>query len=153
MLLVELDKKGLQLFDAKKMLDGKPEYVVLNGRVNGAVDTMKAKVGDKIRIYFGNAGVNLTSSFHVIGEIFDEVYPEGAISGEAMTHRNIQTTMVPAGGAAIVEFTVDVPGRYVLVDHALSRLDRGAWGAIEVTGNENPDIFKGEPDQHEHSGH
>lgn len=148
-----LGKQGLQIFDAQKMLDGKPEYVVFNGRVNGAVGNMEAKVGERVRIYVGNGGVNLISSFHVIGEIFDEVYPEGAMGAGTTTHRNIQTTIVPAGGATIVEFTADVPGKYVLVDHALARLDRGAWGTIEVKGNKNTAIFNGIADTHDHSGH
>src|SRR4029450_3438264 len=95
----------------------------------GALTTehpMKAKVGDTVRIYFGVGGPNVTSSFHVIGEIFDRVYGEAAMGSTIMT--NVQTTMVPAGGAAIVEFTLEVPGRYILVNHSLSRLRRGAGG-------------------------
>jgi nitrite reductase (NO-forming) len=99
---------------------------------------LTAEVGDRVRIFVGNGGPNLISSFHVIGEIFDEVHPEGAT--EAAT--NVQTTLIPAGGAAWVEFTVDVPGTYVLVDHALSRtFDKGSLGHLVVTGPENPDVF------------
>lgn len=148
-----LGKQGLQIFDAQKMLDGKPEYVVFNGRVNGAVDKMEAEVGDRVRIYVGNGGVNLVSSFHVIGEIFDEVYPEGSMGTGTATRRNIQTTTVPAGGATVVEFTADVPGKYVLVDHALARLDRGAWGTIEVKGSADASLFNGTVGLHDHSGH
>lgn len=147
----DLGDKGLQVFDAKKMLDGHPDYIVFNGRTKGTVGNMNAKVGDKVRIYFGNGGVNLVSSFHLIGEIFDRVYPEAAIGSEP--HKNVQSTIVPAGGATIVEFSFDVPGNYILVDHALARLDRGAWGAIKVEGPENKEIFYGVPDTSGNSGH
>ncbi|HXG23484.1 MAG TPA: hypothetical protein VNJ09_02930, partial [Chthonomonadales bacterium] len=88
--------------------------------------------------FFGVGGPNLTSSFHVIGEIFDRVYPEGAT--EPVT--NVQTTLVPAGGATIVEFRVEVPGTYVLVDHSLGRLEKGAAAYLEVEGPDNPAIFQ-----------
>lgn len=147
----DIGDKGLQVFDAKKMLDGHPEYIVFNGRTKGAVGNMSAKVGDKVRIYFGNGGVNLVSSFHVIGEIFDKVYPEGAIGSEP--HKNVQSTIVPAGGATITEFGLEVPGNYILVDHALSRMDRGAWGTLKVEGAENKEIFDGVVDISGSSGH
>lgn len=140
-------RKGLQVIDAGKMLDGNPEYVVFNGRT-GAVskDALTFNAGERIRMYVGNGGVNLVSSFHVIGEIFDLVYPEGAIGSEP--HRNVQSTIVPAGGATIVEFGTDVPGTYILVDHALARLDKGAWGTFSVVGDARPDIFFGDASGH-----
>jgi nitrite reductase (NO-forming) len=148
----DIGKRGLQIFDAQKMLDGKPEYVVFNGRVGGAVGKMNVKTGDRVRLYIGNGGVNMISSFHVIGEIFDAVYPEASMGVGADVHRNIQTTLVPAGGAAIAEFAVEVPGKYILVDHALSRLERGAWGIIEAFGDSNPGVFQGSSDGGSH-GH
>lgn len=143
--------KGLQVIDAGKMLDGNPEYVVFNGRV-GAISKDKVVVnqGEKVRMYVGNGGVNLVSSFHLIGEIFDTVYPEAAIGSEP--HKNVQSTIVPAGGASIVEFSADVPGTYVLVDHALARLDKGAWGTLSIIGELRPDIFDGDASS-DHSGH
>ena len=146
-----LGKKGLQVFDAKKMIDGRPEYIVFNGKTQALNGKMKVNVGEKIRLYVGNGGVNLISSFHVIGEIFDNVYPEAATGQEPLN--NIQTTIVPAGGASIVEFKIDVPGKYILVDHALARLDRGAWGIMTAEGQENKEIFDGVPDTSENSGH
>lgn len=136
--------QGLQVIDAGKMLDGNPEYIVFNGRT-GAIskDEVMVQQGEKVRMYVGNGGVNLVSSFHLIGEIFDLVYPEAAIGSEP--HKNVQSTIVPAGGATIVEFTADVPGTYVLVDHALARLDKGAWGTISILGEARPDIFDGTP--------
>lgn len=136
-----LGRQGLQLFDAEAMLDGKPQYIVFNGHTGALAENMNAEVGETVRIYVGNGGVNLVLSFHVIGEIFDRVYREGdLVSAPA---KSVQTTLIPAGGAGMVEFKVDYPGNYVLVDHALSRLDRGAWGVLRVTGPENKEIFDG----------
>lgn len=136
-----MGRKGLQLFDAQAMLDGKPTYVFFNGKINGLGDHMQAKTGETVRMYVGNGGVNLTSSFHVIGEVFDRVYSEASLSSAPLT--DVQTTLVPAGGASMVEFDVQVPGKYILVDHALARLDLGAWGALTVSGPENKEIYDG----------
>lgn len=140
----KMGAKGLQVIDAGKMLSGDAEYFTFNGRVGGVNGKMTAKVGETVRIYFGNGGVNHVSSFHVIGEIFDTVYPEASVGGALFN--NVQTTIVPAGGAAMVEFKLDVPGKYILVDHALARLDRGAWGVLEVTGEANHDVFEAKLD-------
>ena len=137
-------QRGHDEFSVDKLLAERPEYFVFNGAV-GALTTehpMKAKVGDTVRIFFGVGGPNATSSFHVIGEIFDRVYAEGAMGSSIAT--NVQTTMVPAGGAAIVEFKLEVPGRYILVDHSLSRLERGLAGFLIVEGAENRDVFHGD---------
>lgn len=134
----QLGKKGLVPFDSEALLDGLPNYVVFNGKVE-STPRLHAHVGDKIRIYVGNGGVNLISSFHVIGEIFDTVYPEANIGG--VLEHNVQTTAVLPGGASIVEFTVNVPGNYLLVDHALARMNKGAWAVLEVTGEENPALY------------
>jgi nitrite reductase (NO-forming) len=103
---------------------------------------MTANVGETVRMYVGNGGVNLTSNFHVIGEIFDRVYREGDLV--TAPAEGLQTTLVPAGGAVAVEFTVDYPGNFVLVDHALARVDRGAWGVLKVEGEPDPSIYNGE---------
>lgn len=136
----DLGKKGLVPFDSQALLDGNPNYVLFNGKVEQS-PRLKAKVGDKVRIFVGNGGVNLISSFHVIGEIFDTVYPEAAMGKGSSIFKNVQTTIVPAGGASIVEFTVDVPGKYLLVDHALARMNKGAWATLEVEGEKQPDIY------------
>lgn len=133
-------KRGLIPFDGEALFAGVPNYVVFNGKIENT-PRIDAKVGEKIRIYVGNGGVNLISSFHVIGEIFDTVYPEAAIGIGSALFKNVQTTAVLPGGAAIVEFTVDVPGEYILVDHALARMNKGAWAVLHVTGPENPGIF------------
>ncbi|MCE9585322.1 multicopper oxidase domain-containing protein [Candidatus Nomurabacteria bacterium] len=135
-------KKGLVPFDSDALLDGKPNYVVFNGKINNT-PLLHAKVGDKIRIYIGNGGVNLISSFHIIGEIFDKVYPEGAIGENSSILKNVQTTAVLPGGSSIVELKLDVPGKYLIVDHALARMNKGAWAILEVSGPEQKDIFSG----------
>lgn len=139
-----IGKRGLMQFDTEGLLNGTPTYVVFNGKVE-STPRLHAKVGEKIRMYVGNGGVNLISSFHVIGEIFDTVYPEAAIGIGSAIFKNVQTTAVLPGGATIVEFTVDVPGKFLLVDHALARMNKGAWAVLEVTGDEQPDIFTGVP--------
>jgi nitrite reductase (NO-forming) len=147
---------GLQPFDADKARDERPEYVLFNGRMGALLDegALKAKTGETVRLYVGNGGPNLVSSFHVIGEIFDRVYPEASTGGDHK--RNVQTTLIPAGGAAIVEFKVDVPGRFLLVDHSISRaMDKGALGSLMVSGDDRPDIFRSLSPEiaKRHSGH
>jgi nitrite reductase (NO-forming) len=147
---------GLQPFDADKARDERPEYVLFNGRMGALMEdgALKAKTGETVRLYVGNGGPNLVSSFHVIGEIFDRVYAEAAIGGDLK--RNVQTTLVPAGGAAIVEFKVEMPGRFLLVDHSISRaMDKGALGSLVVSGDDRPDIFRALSPEiaKRHSGH
>jgi nitrite reductase (NO-forming) len=136
-------QRGHDEFSVEKLLAERAEYFVFNGAVGAltAEHPMKAKVGETVRIFFGVGGPNATSSFHVIGEIFDRVYNQGTIGSPIST--NVQTTTVALGGATIVEFKLDVPGRYILVDHALSRLERGLAGFLVVEGDENPSIFQG----------
>ncbi|MEK7059810.1 MAG: multicopper oxidase domain-containing protein, partial [Patescibacteria group bacterium] len=134
-------KKGLVLFEPKMLLDGNPTYVTFNGRIGGA-SNMIVKKGETVRVYVGNGGVNLISSFHIIGEIFDTVYPEAAMGQGSALFKNVQTTTVLPGGASIVEFKTDVPGKYILVDHALARMNKGAWATMDVKGTPSPNIFK-----------
>lgn len=132
---------GHQNVDFEKLLSEDPEYFVFNGAVGALTDErpLQAEVGETVRIYFGVGGPNFTSSFHVIGEIFDRVYDQASLTSPPLT--DVQTTLVPPGGATMVEFEVQVPGRYILVDHALSRAQRGLMGYLEVEGPENPEIF------------
>ena len=132
--------QGLQPFDMDKAIAEQPEYVVFNGHV-GAIagdNALKAKAGETVRMYVGNGGPNLVSSFHVIGEIFDKVYVEGG----KLINENVQSTLIPAGGAAIIEFKADIPGSYTVVDHSLFRaFNKGALGQLKVEGAENPEIM------------
>jgi nitrite reductase (NO-forming) len=132
---------GLQMLDMQKGIDENPTYVVFNGSVGALTgdNALKANVGERVRMFVGNAGPNLTSSFHVIGEIFDNVYPEG---GSSASEHNVQTTSIPSGGSAIVEFGVEKPGEYVLVDHAIFRaFNKGTLGMLEVKGKDNTKIY------------
>ena len=134
---------GSQEFNVEKLLNERPEYFVFNGSVGALskLHPLKAKVGETVRIFFGVGGPNFTSSFHVIGEIFDKVYNLGGVFSEPL--KGIQTVSVPPGGAVIAEFKLEVPGNYILVDHALSRLERGLVGILQVEGPANADIYDG----------
>jgi nitrite reductase (NO-forming) len=133
---------GLTSFDMQKALDEKPDYVVFNGSVGASMgdNAMQVKVGETVRLYVGNAGPGLVSSFHVIGEIFDRVHVEGG----TLINENIGTTLIPAGGTAIVEFKCEVPGSLTIVDHSIFRaFNKGALAQIKVTGKESHEIFTG----------
>ena len=134
------EEQGHHEFALAEMLDERPDYVLFNGGVGALAgeNALKANVGETVRIFFGVGGPNVTSSFHVIGEIFDRVQPEGASQVQA----NVQTTLVPAGGATVVEFKLDVPGTYILVDHSLGRLVKGATAMLEVGGPEDAEVFQ-----------
>ncbi len=137
--------KGLQPFSMKRAIDERPSYVVFNGSAMSLVGdrALKAKVGETVRLFVGNGGPNLVSSFHVIGEIFDRVYTEGG--GRAQD--NVQTTLVPAGGSAIVELKLDTDGTYILVDHSIFRaFNKGALGMLKVEGPGRKDIYSGKQD-------
>lgn len=131
---------GLQPFDMDKAIREDADYVVFNGHV-GAIagdNALKAKVGETVRMYVGNGGPNLVSSFHVIGEIFDKVYVEGG----KLINENVQSTLIPAGGAAIIEFKVDIPGSFTIVDHSIFRaFNKGALGQLVVEGEDHPEVM------------
>ncbi|MBI2027254.1 MAG: nitrite reductase, copper-containing [Deltaproteobacteria bacterium] len=136
-------EKGLQPFSMNKAIAEDATYVVFNGAVGALTgeNALPAKVGEKIRLFVGNGGPNLISSFHVIGEIFDAVYTEG---GMGKNQHNVQTTLIPAGGSSIVEFKLDVPGTFIIVDHSIFRaFSKGALGMLKVEGPENKLIYSG----------
>lgn len=135
-------EKGLQPFDMEKAIDEHPSYVLFNGK-EGALtgdNALTAHVGDNVRLYVGNGGPNLVSSFHVIGEIFDKVWYEGGRHYQ----ENVQTTLIPSGGAAMMEFHLEVPGSYVIVDHSIFRaFNKGALAILKADGTENKEIYSG----------
>ncbi|HJV02132.1 MAG TPA: copper-containing nitrite reductase [Burkholderiaceae bacterium] len=135
-------EKGLQPFDMEKAIDEKPTYVLFNG-AEGALtgdNAIKAKTNESVRLFIGNGGPNMVSSFHVIGAIFDRVRFEGGTNSQT----NVQTTLIPAGGAAIAEFTTKVPGSYVMVDHSIFRaFNKGALAILKVDGPEDKTIYSG----------
>ena len=136
---------GTQAFNQEKALKETPDYIVFNGKVGSLTQdgALTANPGETVRLFVGNGGPNMVSSFHVIGEIFDRVHVEGG----SLMNENVQTTLIPAGGAAIVEFKVDVPGSYLLVDHSIFRaFNKGALGLLVAKGEENRKIYaKNEP--------
>ena len=142
----EFGFEGMTHYDSDKAADEKPTYIVFNGKWGSLNDdnALQAKTGERVRIYFGNGGPNKTSSFHVIGALFEKLYREG---GGLPDHPeiNVQTTSVPPGSGSIVEFTPVVPGNYTLVDHAIFRIQKGASGTLHVTGPANPEVYSGTP--------
>jgi len=142
----ENGERGLQPFDMQKAVDEDADYVVFNGKVGSLTgdNAITANVGETVRLFVGNGGPNLVSSFHVIGEIFDKVHVEGG----DLINTNVQTTLIPAGGAAIVEFRVDVPGTFILVDHSIFRaFNKGALGMLNVQGEENLNVYSGKQEE------
>ncbi len=134
-------QQGSQQFSVEKLLDERPEYIVFNGAVGAfsKLHPLHAKVGETVRIFFGDGGPNLTSSFHVIGEIFENVYQSGSFANPPI--HGVQTVTVPPGGSTVVEFKPEVPGQYVVVDHALARMERGLVGLLQVEGPQNPSVY------------
>lgn len=133
---------GHQPFSMEKALEEHADYVVFNGSVGALTGegAIKATVGETVRLFVGNGGPNLVSSFHVIGEIFDNVHVEGG----DLVNKNVQTTLVPAGGSSIVDFKVEAPGTLVLVDHSIFRtFNKGSLGMLKVEGPEDKVVYSG----------
>lgn len=135
------NEKDLYELSMEKGLAEQPDHVVFNGKVGALTGkgALLAKVGETVRLYFGNIGPNSVSSFHIIGEVFDKVYVDGAIGG--LVNKNVQTTLVPSAGAVILEFKIDTPGAYLLVDHSIFRVAKGALGILSAEGKEELSIF------------
>lgn len=132
---------GQQAFDMQKMLLEQPTYVLFNGREGSLKDdnALISEVGDAVRLFVGDGGPNLVSSFHVIGQIFDDV----AVEGGTLVNHNVQTTLIPAGGAAMIDFKTLVPGTFLLVDHSITRaFMQGALGELKVTGPAQPALYE-----------
>lgn len=135
-------EKGLQPFDMQKAIEENATYVLFNGSEGALVgdNALPAKTGERVRLFAGNGGPNLVSSFHLIGEIFDKVFYEGGTRYQ----ENVQTTLIPAGGSAMVEFDIEVPGTYILVDHSIFRaFNKGALGMMKVEGDDNKVVYTG----------
>jgi nitrite reductase (NO-forming) len=133
---------GLQPLSMERAIREDAAYVVFNGRDGALVGdgALTAAVGEKVRLFVGNGGPNLVSSFHVIGEIFDAVYAEGGFPAR----EQVQTTLIPAGGSAVVDFELQVPGTFILVDHSIFRaFHKGALGMLRVDGPEDRIVYSG----------
>lgn len=143
----ELDDDGRPLnvveFSYPRGLREEPNAIVFNGKESALTRDapLKARVGETVRIFFGNAGPNLTSAFHVIGSHFLNCYRDGDVMSPPA--RFVGTTSVPPGGTSIVDMKMVVPGSYTIVDHAIFRIDKGAVGFINVSGPQRPDIYVG----------
>jgi nitrite reductase (NO-forming) len=138
-----IGERGLQAYSSRKAAAETPEYIVFNGNASSLMGdgALKARVGEKLRIYFGNLGPNKPSSFHIVGMTLDKVYRDGGLADPV---QNIQTTLVPPGSASVLDFQPRVPGSYGLVDHAIFRVDRGAMGILNVEGAPAPEIYNKE---------
>ena len=135
---------GHHTFNSAKLAAEEPDYVVFNGHVGSMTggNALTAQVNQTIRMFFGVGGPNLISSFHVIGEIFERVYPEASLQTSTVL-TNVQTTLVPPGGATVVEFRPLVAGSYTIVDHSIARVfEKGAAGTLTITGTSVPGIFE-----------
>lgn len=135
-------EQGFQAFDMDKAIKEDADYVLFNGAVGALTGekSLTANVGETVRLFVGNGGPNLASSFHVIGEIFDKVTVEGG----TLENHNVQTSLIPAGGALMAEFKVDVPGNFIMVDHSIFRaFNKGALGMLNVDGPEDKVIYSG----------
>ncbi len=132
--------EGRMTLDTQKLLDEKPEYYVFNGSTTALTEQnpLKAKVGETIRIFFGVGGPDKISTFHVIGEVFDTVYDQASLSNPLT---DTQSAITGPGSASIVELKLEYPGKFLLVDHALSRAMRGLVGHLVVEGVEDKSIF------------
>ncbi len=135
-------KNDTLVYSSQKVVDADASYVVHNGHMTALVKVpLRSKVGETDRWFFGNAGINFDSSWHVIGEMLDRVWPEGNVSKAPL--ESIQSTLVPPGGATIGEFKGEMPGTFVSVDHSIFRIEKGALGLLKIDGPTNPSLFKG----------
>ncbi len=126
---------GIQQFSAAKLMKEEPEYFVFNGAVDALTKgrSLQAKAGESVRIFFGDAGPNETSSLHMVGEIFTREYQLGSMSTPLT---GVQTASVPPGGAAMLELTATAPGNFALMDHAMARMAKGLMANLTVTGTD-----------------
>ena len=134
--------KGFQTLSKEKLLAEQPDYFLFNGRVNSLSGerALKAKAGEKIRLFVG-VGSHIAANFHIIGVVFDKLYKDGAITNPPL--KDVQTTTISPGSAVMIEFTAEVPGKYLLVDHGLSRaIDKGALAELIIEGPEQPELYQ-----------
>ena len=138
-------KTGLQRFSAAKLMEEDPEYFVFNGAVDALTKEhpLHAEVGETIRVFFGDAGPNATSSLHVVGEIFTRDYTLGSLMSPPLI--GVQTASVPPGGAAILELAVSVPGEFTMMDHAMARMAKGLMAVFDVSGPQNAALMHAGP--------
>jgi nitrite reductase (NO-forming) len=128
----KVDGQPLYVLDGDRVRAKAPTYTVFNGRYNGMVDhPLEAKPGERVRLFVLNVGPSNTSSFHVVGTIFDRVWIDGNPDNQ---FRGMQTVLLGSSGAAIVEFVIPEAGKYVMVDHHFANASQGAIGLIDAGG-------------------
>ena len=134
-------KAGLQQFSAENLMAENAQYYIFNGAIDAITNEypLHANEGETVRIYFGNAGPNATASEHMVGEIFTRYYQLGSLTSPPLT--GIQTATVPPGGAAIFELKASIPGQFTLMDHAMSRMEKGSMAILQVNGPENTTLM------------
>ena len=138
-------KSGLQQFSAENLMAENPQYYVFNGAVDAITKqyALHADEGQTVRIYFGNAGPNATASEHMVGEIFTHYYQLGSLASPPLA--GIQTATVPPGGAAILDVKASNAGQFALMDHAISRMEKGNMAVLQVKGQENTALMHAGP--------
>src|SRR5215467_2128549 len=128
----KVDGVPLYILDGDRVRTKAPTYTVFNGRYNGFVDKpLPAKPGERVRLFVLNVGPSNTSSFHVVGTIFDRVWIEGNPDNQ---FRGMQTVLLGSSNSAIAEFMIPEEGKYVMVDHHFANASQGAIGVIDATG-------------------
>jgi nitrite reductase (NO-forming) len=141
-----LTGKGLLAFSGEYGNLEQPTFVVFNGRpeaIQGdrAIGVLGGPIrtGQTARFFVGNIGPNLASSFHMIGAMFNKVYVEGSFG---VVNTDVQTTLIPSGGAVAVETKFEVPGDYPIIDHSIFRIHKGASATVHVEGAQNKSLFE-----------
>ena len=129
----KVDGQPLYVLDTQKVRTKESTYTVFNGVYNGMVDhPLVATPGERVRLFVLNVGPSNTSSFHVVGAIFDRVWIDGNPDNQ---FRGMQTVLLPSAGSAIVEFRVPEKGQYIMVDHHFANASQGAIGIVDATGS------------------
>ena len=127
----KVDGVPLYVLDTDRLKAAQPTHTVFNGVHNGMVTKpLPAKPGERVRLYVLNVGPSKTSSFHVVGTIFDRVWIDGNPDNQ---FRGMQTVLLGSSNAAIVEFMIPEEGSYIMVDHHFANASQGAIGLISTT--------------------
>ena len=122
----------LYVLDSDRLRAAQPTHTVFNGAHNGMVkNPLPAKPGERVRLFVMNVGPSRTSSFHVVGTIFDRVWFEGNPDNQ---FRGMQTVLLGSSNSAIVEFLIPEAGSYIMVDHHFANASQGAIGLIDAGG-------------------
>jgi nitrite reductase (NO-forming) len=128
----KVDGQPLYVLDGARVRSKAPTYTVFNGRYNGMVDKpLQAKPGERVRLFVLNVGPSNTSSFHVVGTIFDRAWLDGNPDNQM---RGMQTVLLGSSSGTIVEFMIPEAGSYVMVDHHFANASQGAIGIIAAGG-------------------